>query len=124
MKYIASRDTDFCSLSGRSTFFKKGVPTFCSPFMHAELIAVGIVPEEDIPEPADDGKVKEPQVPSEREAALCAAFEKIVLRNRREDFTAVGVPHLSVLNELLGWAVPGKERDATFQKWNLERSGI
>lgn len=124
MDYIAPRKMTVASVSGRSVAFEKGVPTYAPPQMHAELIAVGIVPAEEIPEPEEDSGPKEPTVPVEREAALFAAFEKIVLRNKREDFTAVGTPHNSVLAKELGWSVGSKERDAAFQKWNLERSGV
>ena len=109
------------SVCGRSVHFEKGVPTYAPPLMHAELIAVGIVPTEEIPEVEVVGVV-EPMVPSEREAALFGAFEKIVLRGKREEFTAVGTPHLAVLSMMMGWAVPAKERDAAWQKFNLEKA--
>ena len=66
--------------------FKKGVPTYAPDQMHAELIRHGIVPTEEIPEPEDDGGVKEPTVPADRQAAVFAAFEKVILRGKRGDF--------------------------------------
>ena len=109
------------SVSGRSVRFAKGVPTYAPPQMHAELISVGIVPAEEIPEVETSGPV-EPTVPAEREAALFAVFEKLVLRGKREDFTAVGVPHNAVLAKELGWTLHNKERDAAWNKFNLERT--
>lgn len=120
MNYIAPRKMTVASVSGRSVEFQKGVPTYAPPQMHAELIAFGIVPAEEIPEPEDDGGVKEPTVPSEREEALFAAFKKIVLRGVREDFAGTGVPHSAVLARELGWAsIDTKERNAMWQKFNL-----
>ena len=118
MNYIAPRNITVASTCGRSVEFKKGVPTFAPPLMHDELTAFGIVPEEAMPEPEDIGGVKEPTDPTEREAALFAAFKRAALRAKREEFTASGVPHLAVLAMELGWAVPAKERDAQWIKFN------
>ena len=123
MNYIAPRKMVVVSLSGRSVEFEKGKPTYCPPQMHAELISHGIVPAEEMPEPEPDAGPKEPMVASEREAALFAVFEKIILRGNRNEFTAVGVPHNSVLAKELGWqGMSNKERDAAWQKFNLQRS--
>jgi hypothetical protein len=124
MEYISPRKITVASISGRSVCFEKGVPTYAPPQMHAELIRVGIVPAEEMPEPEPTNGPVEPQIAEEREAALFKAFEKIVLRNKREEFTAAGLPHLSAIKVELGWGVDAKERDPLFQKWNLERSGI
>ena len=109
------------SVSGRSVAFEKGVPTYCPPQMHAELIALGCVPETEVEEPEVSGPV-EPTVSSEREAALFEVFEKIVLRGKREEFTAVGIPHGAVIAKELGWSVGNKERDAAWRKFNLEKA--
>ena len=121
MKYIAPRKMTVASKCGRSVAFEKGVPTYCPPQMHADLISVGCVPEDEIPEVVIEG-TKEPMAPIDREAALFASFNKIALRGKREEFTATGVPHLSVLAMDLGWAVPAKERDAAWQKFTLSRA--
>lgn len=121
MDYIAPRNMTVASICGRSVAFQKGVPTYCPPQMHADLIAVGVVPAEEIPE-EETVESTEPQVPAEREAALFDTFKKIVLRGKREEFTATGVPHLSVLAMALGWAVHAKERDAAWQKFQLSKA--
>ena len=121
MEYIAPRKMTVSSISGRSVAFEKGVPTYCPPQMHAELIALGVVPAEEIPEPEEASGPKEPMVPAEREAALFAAFKTVVLRGKREEFTAFGIPHLSVLAKELGWSVAAKERDATWVKFQQEQ---
>lgn len=113
MNYIAPRKMTVASISGRSVNFEKGVPTYCPPQMHAELIAVGVVPEDEMEEPEVTG-VKEPVIAKEREDALFAVYEKLVLRNKREEFTSAGSPHLAVLATELGWNVAAKERDSTW----------
>lgn len=117
MKYVAPRDMTVTSLSGRSVELLKGEPTHCPPQMHAELIARGVVPAEDMDE-------KAPEVPveltaAERQAAFFKAFEVMATRNARGDFGASGTPHAAALAKELGWtAVDAKERDtmwAAFQ---------
>lgn len=124
MEYIAPRNMTVASLSGRSVSFEKGVPKYAPPQMHAELIAVGVVPTEEIPEPVKaDGPV-EPQIPAEREAAIHEAFDKIALRNERTDFNANGTPHAAVVAKTLGWSLGGKELSAQWQKFSIAKSGI
>ena len=117
MDYIAPRNMTVVSKSGRSVEFEKGKPTYAPSQMHAELIAMGVVPAEEIPEPVDDGLPKEPTVPTEREAAVFAAFEALMLRNKRGDFAGTGAPHAAVLSKELGWTIDGKERDAAWSKF-------
>ncbi len=121
MNYIAPRNMTVASLSGRSVEFKKGVATFAPAQMHAELIAVGIVPTEEIPEPVDDGSPKEPTVPSEREFEVFLAFEKLILRAKRGDFAGTGAPHAAALSKELGWTIDGKERDVLWQKFQADK---
>lgn len=122
MNYIAPRNMTVSSKSGRSVEFVKGEPTYAPDQMHAELTALGIVPAEEIPEPADDGGVKEPTVPAERQAAVYEAFEKIILRGKRGDFSGTGAPHAAVLSKELGWSIDGKERDAIWQKFQVDKA--
>ena len=117
MDYIAPRNMTVVSKSGRSVEFEKGKPTYAPSQMHEELIAMGVVPAEEIPEPVDDGLPKEPTVPTEREAAVFAAFEALMLRNKRGDFAGTGAPHAAVLSKELGWTIDGKERDAAWAKF-------
>ena len=117
MDYIAPRNMTVVSKSGRSVEFEKGKPTYAPSQMHAELIAMGVVPAEEIPEPVDDGLPKEPTVPTEREAAVFAAFEALMLRNTRGDFAGTGAPPAAVLSKKLGWTLDGTERAAAWAKF-------
>lgn len=122
MEYIAPRNMTVASRSGRSVAFEKGKPTYAPDQMHAELIAVGIIPAEEIPEPEDDGSIKEPTVPAERQAAVFAAFETVILRGKRGDFAGTGAPHAAVLSKELGWSIDGKERDVLWQKFQADKA--
>ena len=122
MEYIAPRNMTVSSRSGRSVEFGKGVPIYCPPQMHAELIACGIVPAEEIPE-VEVKPGSEPTVAAEREAALFGAFDKIVLRAKRGDFSGTGAPHAAVLAKELNWSgIDAKERDAAWQKFQLDKA--
>ena len=117
MNYIAPRNMTVSSRSGRSVEFEKHVPTYAPSQMHAELIAMGIVPAEEIPEVVVDAS-NEPSLPTDREAALFTVFEKLILRNKRGDFAGTGAPHAAVLAKELGWSgLDAKERDAVWQKF-------
>lgn len=117
MEYIAPRDMTVTSVSGRSVEFKKGEPTFAPPQMHAELIAKGVVPTEEVDEPVRPSG-SEPSAADEREAAMFAAFEKMILANKRGDFAGTGIPHRKALATILGWtSVDAKEVEATWKKY-------
>jgi hypothetical protein len=122
MEYVSQRDITVASLSGRSVFFKKGVPTYAPDQMHAELIKHGVLPTEEIPEPEDDGSPKEPTVQTDRQAAIYAAFEKVILRGKRNDFSGTGAPHAAVLSKELGWSLDGKERDVAWQSYQNDKA--
>lgn len=120
--YVSYRDIVVSSVTGHSIEFKKGVAMKCPPSMHAELIAIGIQPVEPmVDEPVVEG-TQAPQDPIAFEAAVYAAFDKIVLRNAREDFTGTGVPHLSPMEKELGFKIDSKARDTLFKKWTVEHS--
>lgn len=114
MKFMMSRNRTIASTCGISIEFKKGVLQLVPPAMYQEVLAAGGVPESEIPE---EDLPKGPETPAEaeeRKQAMFAAFEKIVLRGDREEFTAGGAPHNAVLARELGWSVQAKERDAAW----------
>ncbi len=112
MKFTLNRNHVLVSLIGRSVEFVKDKPTHVPPELYAEVKAIGAQPEDDLPEPADAPKTKEPQDEATRKEEAFVAFEALALRGDRNDFTAGGVPHGTALESLLGWKLPAKERDA------------
>ncbi len=119
MKFVFNRDRTIASVFGHVIHFPKGVPTHVPPEMHKEVFQAGGVPEGDVDldEPAAPQGAVEPVDPTERERLMFAAFEKLVLRNRRDDFTASGAPHPKALARELGWMVQNKERDLAWVKF-------
>ena len=120
MRYTSHRNITVASTCGLSVELKKGEPTLCPPGMHDELLALGCVPEDEMPEPEVGAEPVAPSSLPDRHAALCRAFEAVALRNRRNDFNAVGVLHGAVLAKELGYPVDAKERDAAWAKWQNE----
>lgn len=121
MKFVFPRDRTISSVFGHSIFFPKGTPVHVPPEMHREVLAVGGVPESelDLDPPTPKNGVPEPVTPDEREAALFTAFKAMALRNKREEFTAGGLPHLKALSKELGWEITSsKERDQAWVKFS------
>lgn len=121
MRFMLSRNRTIASTCGLSIEFKKGELHLVPPAMYAEVIAAGGVPEDEIPEDEMPKGVATPAELAQREEAMFKAFEAIILRGSREDFTAGGAPHNAVLSRELGWAVAGKERDTAWAKFKASK---
>lgn len=117
MRFTMFRNRTVASTCGLSIEFKKGEPHLVPPQMYAEVIAAGGVSEEELREEDLPPAPATPEQLAERKQAMLKAFDTIVRRQQREDFTAGGVPHASVLGRELGWAVQAKERDAAWVEY-------
>lgn len=115
MNFILNRDRVVASLCGRSVEFKKGVPTYVPPAMHKDVIAIGAVPEDELP---DDEKKAPEMTAEERKAKITEAMKTMLAENKREDFTATGIPHNKALSTRVGFAVDARERDAVWGELN------
>ncbi len=116
MKFVLHRNRTIVSTSGHAIEFVKGELTHVPPSMYEEVMAAGGVPESELDlDPKTNPEVDEPQDPTARQAAMFEAFEKIVLRGKRDDFDASGSPHIKVLSEMLGWEkIHTKERNTAW----------
>ena len=117
MKFKLPRDRTIASTCGLSIGFKKGVFQLVPPAMYAEVIAAGGVSETELEDEEAAAAVAAPMSPAEREAAMFKAFEVMLVRNVREDFTAGGTPHVGSVAQLTGWPVQAKERDVAWLKF-------
>lgn len=117
MDFVMQRDRTVASKTGHSIRFEKGVSQYVPPEMHAEVMAAGAVPTDEIDEKEPTTLPVRPEDPAELEKQVFAAFEQIVLRNERDDFTANGAPHGKTLQRVLGYTVHNKERDAMWTKF-------
>jgi hypothetical protein len=108
--------------SGHRIGFEKGKSVWVPPSCVANAVAIGAQPVEPLAAEVD---VIPPEKPEEKvlteqqkQAQFFAAFEKLLLRSNRGDFTASGLPHLKQLETLLGFPVAQQERDDYWTKYN------
>lgn len=124
MKFVFNRDRTIASVVGHVIHFPKGEPVHVPPEMYAEVLGVGGTPDEeldlDAPAAAPDAK-QEPVDPFTREKALFAAFEAMIARAKRDDFTSGNLPHPKALAKELGWRVSNQERDLAWVKFNAAK---
>ena len=120
MNFIMSRNRTIASTCGLSIEFEKGVPRLVPPAMYQEVIAAGGVSETEMAEDEMPKGAASPEALADREKAIFKAYEAIVLRNERTEFTAGGAPHNAVLSRETGWTVQAKERDLTWVKFQQQ----
>lgn len=103
---------------GHSIGFVKGERTWVPPVCVPDAVAIGAVPEEEGVDVIGEEKVQIDLSPEERKAKLFAAFKTLLDRNTRGDFGANGLPTTRRLEELVGFEVTNKERDATWLEFS------
>lgn len=109
--------------AGHVLNFVKGEVTWVPDACVAMAVAVGAIPSvpldaalDPIP-PESKAAAPIPLSAEERQAKYFDAFEQIILRARRDDFLASGLPHLKKIEELSGLQVSATERDDMWQKY-------
>lgn len=114
MDFILNRNKTVSSTRGHTITFIKDEPVHVPDDMHTDVMAIGAVPVDEVP----DTEAKLPSEPqgAEREKAIIDAMKQLVLRNKREDFTASGLPDARALKDILGFGINHKERDAVWTK--------
>jgi len=104
---------------GRSFNFVKGEPVWVTPECVPDAIAIGAIPEESVADVLGDESAPPVYLtPQEREAKLFAAFDLMIARDERGDFTASNMPHCKRLISIVGFEVYNTERDEAWQKYN------
>ena len=118
MDFILNRNKTVSSTRGHTITFIKDEPVHVPDDMHTDVMAIGAVPVDELP----DTEAKLPSEPqgAEREKAIIDAMRQLVLRNKREDFTASGLPDARALKDILGFGIHHKERDAVWIKVQAE----
>ncbi len=105
---------------GHSISFIKGEPTWVPPTCVPDAVAIGAVSDEHVDVIEKDEKPAVYFDPMEREKKLLEAFDAMVARNDRDDYTAAGLPHCKRLERLVGFEVSITERDTAWQKYNAK----
>lgn len=125
MQFIMRRDRTVVSALGHAIEFKKGEPTHVPPALHREVLDAGAEPvdgdSEEIRADAPKPNSNEPTEPAEREKQILEAMELLATENKRENFTAAGLPHAKALASVLGWSPADKERDILWAKFIVDK---
>lgn len=119
MEFVLHRDMLLATRQGHTIEFKKGEPTHVPPECYKEVIAVGGVPSEEIPEPPRNSN--EPADPEARKAKIFEAFTTLIERNERGSFTATGIPKSDSLTDILGFRVDVNERDELWTEYKTPK---
>lgn len=120
---VLNREFTLMSLAGRAINFHKNEPVWVPPECVGEALAIGAqgVDEQlNILAPAELPPVE--LTLDERKALIKEAFIDVIAQNKREAFTAQGVPSAPAISELLGFDVPSKERDIAWTEYQQEVS--
>lgn len=120
MRFKLPRDRTIASTCGLSIGFKKGEFQLVPPAMYADVIAAGGVSEEEF---LEDEKPVTPPTEAERQAAIFKAFEAVIARAQRDDFTGGGAPNNAAVTKETGFTVATKEREAAWAKFQAKAEG-
>lgn len=115
--FTLNRNYALSTTKGHSVNFKKGEKVWVPHSIVSEALAVGAVPEEPISVLPEESKNTVP-MDAKRKELIFAAFEKLVLRAGRGDFSASGHPHPKKVEEILGFEVPQIEREKLWMEYN------
>lgn len=122
-EFVLNRNATIISKLGFTIHFDKGIPASVPNICIPEVLAIG-AERVDAPQDAgmEDAKVVAADpIGAEREALLFACFDDIVATNKREDFTAQGVPHVKAIKVMLGFTVDNKERDKAWADYRIKK---
>lgn len=116
-KFTLHRNFTLRTTKGHTISFVKGEPVYVPPMCVPDAVAIGAVPEEAVDVLGDDAQPVVHLTADEREKKLFAAFDTLLARSERGDFTASGLPHVKKVEELVGFEMHNKERDAAWQAY-------
>lgn len=104
---VSNRNFTLATTKGHVIFFKKGKPQLCPNIILEDAIAVGIIPtdEADLPGGEVDRLLPVEPVGTERVRQIRDIIESLMRRNARGDFTASGLPNISVVSNALGYKI-------------------
>jgi len=122
-EFVLNRDYKLRSLTGHTISFEKGVPINIPQILVKEVVAIGAEATGERPDVLGPEVVAVVQpTGQDRAEAFFTAFEILIERNGRNDFTAQGSPHVKELSKLLGFDTDNKERDAMWQQYRENKA--
>lgn len=122
MLFVMQQNKVVGGTSGHFIRFEKGVPTYVPKEMWSEVQSNGAIPQGELPT-EEVVAVEVPIDATDREAFYFKAFDTLIERNERGDFTASGLPNSKILERILNFTVVNKERDLMWEKYNDAKRG-
>ena len=109
--------------TGHGVNFKKGEAVWVPHVCVQQALSLGAQPvDPEVLESVEVPNTPPPApvllTPDQKQKAFFDAFEKLLLRSARGDFTASGLPHIKQLEPLIGFPVSQPERDDYWTKYN------
>jgi hypothetical protein len=120
--FTLRRNHVLSTTKGHSVNFVKGERTWVPVGIVAEAMGIGAIPENEIDVLPADKPEQKALAADEREKMVFAVFEKLLLRAGRNDFMASGQPHPKRLEEMLGFELTVKEREAYWKSYNTMKA--
>ena len=116
---VTRRNYWLSTTKGHSVNFKAGEPTFVSPTIVADAIAIGAELAEgeapvDITPDTPQGPNTGPADQTIREQQVLDAINLLVAENHRDSFAASGIPKADAVTKLVGYKVDKREVQAVW----------
>jgi hypothetical protein len=116
--FTLKRNYLLSTTKGHSVNFKKGERTWVPQGILTEALAIGAVPEEPVDPLTPEQVEMQALTTDQRKEKVFAAYEKLMLRAQRGDFSASGQPSQKKVEEIVGFEMDAKERDALWVAYN------
>lgn len=120
--FTLHRNHTLRTTKGFTVEFIKNEKVWVPPAVVPDAVAIGAVSDEDVKVLEDEIQPVSSISPEEREKALFEAFDFLLARNERGDFTASGLPHAKKLSEHCGFEVGNRERDAAWMVYTSKKA--
>lgn len=116
--FTLHRNYTLRTTKGHTIEFLKNKEVWVPPICVPDAVAIGAISTEQT-DVLDEGLTPVvTMAPEEREKAIFAAFDTLLARQDRGDFTASGLPHVKKLGDLCGFDISNRERDAAWQTYS------
>lgn len=119
--FTLHRNFTLRTTKGHTAVFVKDEPTWVPPMCVPDAVAIGAVSQDTVDILGEESPVVHLS-PEEKEAKLFAAFEIMLNRSERSDFTASGAPHVKRLTKLCEFEVTNRERDSAWQTYSQKQA--
>ena len=114
-EFVLNRDFVLRSLNGHIITFKKGEPVWVPPVCVKEAVGIGAACVDGDVDVIGDTPEKSVVTGKDRETALTDAFDILVERNGRGDFTGQGIPAAKAVERLVGFEVSRQEIETAWR---------